>query len=166
MAATFLQILFLLDQVSSGSVDSVGSFPTELLSTIFRYLDPKSLSRTSRVNRRWRSVCKSDVVLSGRIHKYLREEKQARQQNYLEPSRSIEIVRKNPGIAFGRRNGTATVRVVPVQYDLNNNVAPMPKARSFRINATQLEKKEKVRINGKIVTGSRQKIKSYSKLRV
>lgn len=143
MTASFLQILFLLDQVSSGSVDSVSSLPTELVSTIFRYLDPKSLLRTSRVNRRWRSVCEGDLVLRGRIHKYLREEKQAQQQNYLEPSRSIEIMRKNPGIAFARRNGTATVRVVPVQYDLNNNVEPMPKARSFQINATQQEKKKK-----------------------
>ncbi|GLV35597.1 hypothetical protein CBL_01253 [Carabus blaptoides fortunei] len=163
MSAAFLQILCLLDQVSPESTDLIGSLPTELVSTIFRYLDPKSLSR---VNRCWRSVCASDVVLSGRIRKYLREEKEACHQNYLEPSRSIEITRKNPGIAFGRRNGNVCVRTVPVQYDLNNNVVPLPKGRFFRITASQQDKNEKVRSSKKFVAGLKQKTTSYSRLRI
>lgn len=129
---TFLQLLCLMGQLSGE--DLISQLPVEVSSGIFRYLDQKSLLQAAGVCKRWKDICKGDIVLRRRIRKQLRKERQERIRAYLQPSRSVQITRELPGSALGRRNGPGGMEVagLRVEYELPKAYR-RPEARKFKV---------------------------------
>ncbi|CAH0387840.1 unnamed protein product [Bemisia tabaci] len=87
--------------------------PVELVIQILSFLDPKSLSLMSRMNKRLFHICKNNKGLRTTIRRYLRKERKEQLKNMLNPVK-IRVVRQEPGStadAFQNRNARRGVVV-------------------------------------------------------
>ncbi|KAJ8968055.1 hypothetical protein NQ314_002494 [Rhamnusium bicolor] len=79
----------------------LGILPVEMWSTIFRFLDSKSLLAVARSHKLWLSVCRGDTVLRQRLHSALKEEKNYFHNVLVNPKISTSVSRKFPSRKYG-----------------------------------------------------------------
>ncbi|KAJ8964997.1 hypothetical protein NQ314_004395 [Rhamnusium bicolor] len=79
----------------------LGILPVEMWSTIFRYLDPKSLLAGARSHKLWLNVCHGDPVLRRRLHIALKEEKSYLHNMIVNPRMLTSVSREFPSREYG-----------------------------------------------------------------
>lgn len=112
-------------------------------------MDSKSLVNAASVNRRWNSICKSDAILRKRIHKRLRQERKARIEAYMKPSKSVKITRQEnvSAVQFGVRNENVSIQKLPVKYEAPKSSKHMkPQVKAFATSLRPNGKTPKTKI--------------------
>ncbi|XP_018896921.2 uncharacterized protein [Bemisia tabaci] len=87
--------------------------PVELVIQILSFLDPKSLSIMSRMNKRLFHICKNNKGLRTTIRRYLRKERKEQLKKMLNPVK-VRVIRQETGRtddAFQSRNARRDVVV-------------------------------------------------------
>ncbi|KAJ8964491.1 hypothetical protein NQ314_004778 [Rhamnusium bicolor] len=79
----------------------LGILPVEMWSTIFRFLDTKSLLAAARSHKLWLNVCRGDPVLRRRLHCSLKEEKNYFHNVIVNPKISTCVTREFPSRKYG-----------------------------------------------------------------
>ncbi|KAJ8949220.1 hypothetical protein NQ314_008280 [Rhamnusium bicolor] len=79
----------------------LGILPVEMWSTIFRFLDTKSLLAGARSHKLWLNVCRGDPVLRQRLQLALEEEKNYFHNMLVNPKYATIVSREFPSRKFG-----------------------------------------------------------------
>ncbi|CAH0396048.1 unnamed protein product [Bemisia tabaci] len=80
--------------------------PVELVIQVLSFLDPKSLSIMSRMNKRLFHICKSNKSLRTTIRRHLRKERKEQLRKMLNPVK-VRVLRREPenaDVVFQRQN--------------------------------------------------------------
>ncbi|KAK9872756.1 hypothetical protein WA026_019538 [Henosepilachna vigintioctopunctata] len=78
--------------------------PPEVISTIFRCLDPDSLINAFQTCTRWNEICRGDPVLRMRIRQRILQIREQKRRVLLDPSAGVVVERVGPTTMFQRNN--------------------------------------------------------------
>ncbi|KAK9872760.1 hypothetical protein WA026_019542 [Henosepilachna vigintioctopunctata] len=93
----------LYNQLRVGQV-SFRLLPPEVISTIFRCLDPDSLINAFQTCTRWNEICRGDPVLRMRIRQRILQIREQKRRVLLDPSAGVVVKRVGPTTMFQRNN--------------------------------------------------------------
>ncbi|XP_063982372.1 uncharacterized protein LOC135165216 [Diachasmimorpha longicaudata] len=128
----FFKKLMRLCGVGKPNMDPIAFLPAEMVQSIFRYLDPRSLLNAAQVSRGWHRVCQSDPCLRATGRRHLRIKRRLVYDLPKEPRKAIKIIRKPPQkvsqpVVF--TYGPAGVSVGPTKFERGGRpFKPLPSA--------------------------------------
>ncbi|KAK9890419.1 hypothetical protein WA026_010508 [Henosepilachna vigintioctopunctata] len=110
---------------------SLRLLPPEVISTIFRYLDPDSLFNAFQTCTRWTEICRGDPVLRMRIRQRILQIREQRRRVLLDPSTGVVVERMEPTTMF-QRNKQHLKKVSVARNFVTEVPAWLPKIDKYR----------------------------------